>query len=73
MTPNQEQVLKAVALLNAHGRTTNNSQIAAETGLPRAAVADAAQGLADSGDIRDVSQTAAHHWRITRKGRQYQP
>lgn len=73
MTPNAERVLKAVALLNASGRTTNTSQIAAETGLPRSAVTAAAAWLQDNGDIKDVSKTSARNWRITLKGKQYQP
>jgi ABC-type branched-subunit amino acid transport system substrate-binding protein len=73
MTRDEEAVLKAVAVLNASGRSTNNSQIAAESGLPRTRVAAVARQLSDSGNIRDVSRTAAYHWRITLKGKQYQP
>lgn len=73
MTPNEERVLKAVAVLNADRRTTNNSQLSAETGLPRTVVAGVAASLRAGGYITDVSKGSAYRWRITTKGRQYQP
>lgn len=69
----EQTVLKAVARLNTARRTTNTSQVAAEAGLPRTYVAQLLAGLSSADMIRDIGKGAAYHWRMTTKGKQYQP
>lgn len=69
----EQKVLKSVAYLNTARRTTNNSQIANDSGVGRKRVGEITSELKYRGFIQNVGSGAAYHWRITTKGRQYQP
>lgn len=63
---NQElKAYQAVRRLNAARRTTNNSQVAASSGLSRATAARVCQCLRARGFLVNVSRGAAYHWRVT--------
>jgi hypothetical protein len=67
------RVYRAVVTLNGQGRTTNNSQVAAEAGLSRAAAGALAARMERRGFIRDAGKGAAYHWRLTGKHGQREP
>jgi hypothetical protein len=59
------RIYRAVRRLSAQGRTTNNSQIAADTGIGRTTVGFVTSHLKARGFLKDVSSGAAYHWRVT--------
>jgi DNA-binding Lrp family transcriptional regulator len=65
LTDDETNVYAAIKRLNAARRTTNNSQIANSSGLPRTAVGQLTEGLRARGFIRNTGQGAAYHWRLT--------
>jgi IclR helix-turn-helix domain len=69
LTPDDKRVWDAVQYLAGQGRTTNNSQVAEVTGLPRTRVRQIATQLRRRNYLRDASPAgcAAYHWRITDK------
>lgn len=69
LTSDEAEVLRWVASLNTAGRSTNNSQLANHSGMPRSRIADITMTLKRRGYIRDASQGAAYHWRLTDKGK----
>jgi hypothetical protein len=67
LTADEAKVYESVLYLSGSGRTGNNSQIAADTGLSRTAVGHLTRYLSARRFIRDVSKGAAYHWRATDK------
>ena len=65
----EQKVLAEIAYLNSAGRTTNNSQIARIVRFPTTKVRRIVDGLSARRYITDVSKGAAHHWRLTDKGK----
>lgn len=57
------KIWKSVRYLNEQGRTTNNSQIAADTGISRTTVGFITSHLRAREFLRDVSKGTAYHWR----------
>lgn len=65
--PGVAEVYGAIIRLNMAGRSTNNSQIASMSGVPRTRVAEVTAMLKSRGFIKNVSNGSAYHWRITKK------
>jgi len=63
----ETRVLRAIRDLNAAKRTTNSSQVASITGMPRTRVAVLTRGLSARKYIKNVGKGAAYHWRLTGK------
>lgn len=63
----EHRIWNAVQRLNGRGRTTNSSQVAAETGLSRTTITSVCHHLKARGFLRDASKGAAYHWRVTAK------
>lgn len=61
------RIYRAVRRLSEQGRTVNNSQIAAETGISRTTATGVLYHLRARGFLRDDSKGAAPHWRTTDK------
>jgi biotin operon repressor len=66
LTRQEQQIFNAIKYLNGKGRSTNNSQIAADTGISRTTVGHVTAHLRARGFIKDVSKkgTGAYHWRL---------
>jgi hypothetical protein len=58
-------VYDAIRSLSACGRTTNSSQVARATLIPRTTLRAVLAQLDARGFIRNVSTGAAYHWRVT--------
>lgn len=58
------KIFESIRYLSNSGRTTNNSQIAADTGIGRTTVANVTAHLSARGFITDEGKGAAYHWRI---------
>lgn len=69
LSSDEAEVLRWVASLNADRRTTNNSQLASHTSMPRSRIAAITMTLKRRGYIRDAGKGAAYHWRLTDKGK----
>lgn len=67
LTWDEYRVRMAILSLNDAGRTTNNSQIAAMTGLSRSKISEVTGALRRAGYIKDIGKGAAYHWRLTGK------
>lgn len=65
LTAEETIVYDAIRSLSACGRTTNSSQVARATLIPRSTLAAVLAQLDARGFIRNVSRNAAYHWRIT--------
>lgn len=59
------RIYRAIRRLSEQGRTVNNSQIAADTGIGRTTAGFVVHHLKARGFLKDVSPGAAYHWRVT--------
>jgi membrane carboxypeptidase/penicillin-binding protein len=63
----EKRIHDAVRRLNGKHRTTNSSQVAAESGYSPGIVTNICSHLKARGFLTDVSKGAAYHWRVTDK------
>lgn len=63
----ERRIWNAVKRLNLRGRTTNSSQVSAETGIGRTTVTSVCHHLKARGFLGDTGKGAAYHWRVTTK------
>lgn len=59
------QIWRGVQILNEQHRTTNSSQVARVTGYSPGVVTQVAHHLSARGFLKNASQNAAYHWRVT--------